>query len=133
MLDLRSVFLCWVDECVFVLCLRVCGTYWISCFRSHVQLRKVCCFGSEERSPCWFSGMCVPMLCLWVVSESFSVVCLSVLGVSGVCVLALKGVCLCWVLSGVFPYGSEECVHLCWFLKRICSEWCVCLCVCFEF
>ena len=42
---------------------------------------------------------------------------------------ALKGICICWVLSGVFPRESEEGVCLCWFLKCMCSECCVCLCV----
>ena len=64
MLDLRSVFLFWVDECVFVLCLRVCYTYWISSFCLHVQFRKVYHFGSEEWSLRWFSGMCVSVSCL---------------------------------------------------------------------
>jgi len=44
-------------------------------------------------------------------------------------VWALKGICICWVLSGVFPRESEEGVCLCWFLKCMCSECCVCLCV----
>ena len=71
---------------VSVSCLSVCCTYWIASFCVRVRLRKVCRVGSEEWSPCWFSGVCAFMLCLWVT-------CLMVL--SGVSVLGAEGVCVC--------------------------------------
>ena len=66
------------------------------------------------------SRVCVFMLCLWVMCLSGSQWCVCV-GCGGVCVCVCSEgrLCMCWVLSSVFPYESEERVPR-WFLKGVC-------------